>query len=240
MSRAHRRQGLRNERRFDVSSSFTPKSLAGLIAWYRADLGVTVATGVSAWADQSGSGDANRNAIQNTAANQPTLTASDALYNNRPTINNTSGTQYLATPTWGTTYAQPTTILVCGTLVNRLVDGSTVANRQAILASVGWAFYAGTATVASATALGKGVAAGIFNGASSSLYVNSSAAAAASGNPGASALNILGILNTADGVSGSVGEKVAEIACYSRALSTSEISAWFRYANARYAGAGWS
>jgi len=56
---------------------------ASVLQWCRADLGVTVATGVSVWADQSGNG---KDYLQATAANQPALTAVDATLNNLPTI----------------------------------------------------------------------------------------------------------------------------------------------------------
>lgn len=64
-----------------LASGFTPKSLAP-VAWYRADLGITLnGTTVSAWADQSGNG---YNLAQATAANQPTYEA--AGFNSQPSV----------------------------------------------------------------------------------------------------------------------------------------------------------
>jgi hypothetical protein len=51
----------------------TPTQIAGLKLWLRADVGITVVTGVSSWIDQSGNGN---NFTQATGANQPTFTAS--------------------------------------------------------------------------------------------------------------------------------------------------------------------
>lgn len=48
-------------------------SAPGLAAWYRADRGVTVATGVSQWDDQSGNA---RHLLQATAVSQPVFSAS--------------------------------------------------------------------------------------------------------------------------------------------------------------------
>lgn len=53
-----------------ASGSFTPKSISGLAAWYDAAdaTTLTIATGVSAWADKSGNG---RTLTQDVANNQP-------------------------------------------------------------------------------------------------------------------------------------------------------------------------
>lgn len=60
--------GVRRRRR---GTTWLPSALTGVVAWWRADLGVTVATGVSSWVDQIG-GVAATNA---TGAQQPALTA---------------------------------------------------------------------------------------------------------------------------------------------------------------------
>lgn len=63
------------------SSVFSPTTLGGLKTWLRGDQGVTIATGVSTWADQSGNGN---NATQPTAASQPSYSNpyvnSDAIH----------------------------------------------------------------------------------------------------------------------------------------------------------------
>jgi hypothetical protein len=66
--------------------SIDPRSYAGLAAWFRADLGVSIATGISQWLDQSGAGDASRHLAQASGPAQPTLVASDAAYNNQSTV----------------------------------------------------------------------------------------------------------------------------------------------------------
>lgn len=65
-------------------AAWTPANISSVTKyfWLRADLGVTVATGVSAWADQYGL----NNATQATGAAQPTLSASDAAFNNQASI----------------------------------------------------------------------------------------------------------------------------------------------------------
>lgn len=51
--------------------------------WLRGDLGITLGTGVSAWADQSGGG---MNAIQATGTAQPAYSANDATLDNQATV----------------------------------------------------------------------------------------------------------------------------------------------------------
>ena len=69
------------------ATQFSPGQISGLMVWYRADLGVTLNSGnVSALADQSGVGDANRNLSQGTAANQPPWNASDTHFNGHSSI----------------------------------------------------------------------------------------------------------------------------------------------------------
>ena len=66
-----------------VAAAFDPKSISGLFIWLKADAGVTAdgSNAVSAWADQSGSGN---NFAQSTSTAKPTLTAN--AQNNKPAI----------------------------------------------------------------------------------------------------------------------------------------------------------
>lgn len=73
------------------SPPFSPADLgSGLAIWLRADLGLTMGTGVSAWADQSGNG---RNYSQATGSRQPTL---GTAINGKETLHFTAAaTQFL-------------------------------------------------------------------------------------------------------------------------------------------------
>jgi hypothetical protein len=65
-----------------LPSSFTPASLTGLIAWFKADVGITLnGSQVSAWADQSGNGN---NVTQPTTGNQPFFQATG--FNGKQTV----------------------------------------------------------------------------------------------------------------------------------------------------------
>jgi len=101
-------------------SSFLPTSLSGLQWWLRADLGVTLVSGkVSAWADQSGIGDANRNATQSTAGQRPTYNASDSSFNNQATLSfSNAADSSLQTGTWSPSISDPYTLFVVGSDTN--------------------------------------------------------------------------------------------------------------------------
>lgn len=75
---------------FTPSPVFTPPDIAGNTLWLRADQGITIATGVSVWADQSGLG---HNLVQGTGANQPTFNASGP--NGLPYVTGNGTSQYL-------------------------------------------------------------------------------------------------------------------------------------------------
>lgn len=66
-----------------VYAPFVPTSIPGCQLWLRADLGITISTGVSQWNDQSGTG---HNVTQATTGNQPTYFTSGGP-NNLPYIN---------------------------------------------------------------------------------------------------------------------------------------------------------
>jgi len=96
-----RRPGARfNRGRVAVQSSpatppTTPLTILGSLAWwYRADLGITLGTGVSAWADQSGNG---VNLAQATGAAQPAFIAS--AINGQPAVR-ADGVDDVLSATW--------------------------------------------------------------------------------------------------------------------------------------------
>lgn len=79
-----------------AAASSTPISILGSLAWWvRADLGITIGTGVSAWADQSGNG---VNFAQGTGSAQPAFGAT-AGPNNTPAVTG-DGTNDILSATW--------------------------------------------------------------------------------------------------------------------------------------------
>jgi hypothetical protein len=72
-----------------------PGGVAGLVFWVKADAGVTGTTNVSAWADQSGTGN---NATQGTMANQPSLINPSLNFNPTIDFSDASDVMQLASP----------------------------------------------------------------------------------------------------------------------------------------------
>jgi hypothetical protein len=98
------------------STMFVPPLLPGCAAWYRADLGLTVTantTSVTAWNDQSGTGDPNKNLTSGT--NKPAFNLADTSYNGQSTISFTSANKnYLTSGAWANPLVQPDTWVIVG------------------------------------------------------------------------------------------------------------------------------
>lgn len=221
-----RRDGQRIQRRNSVSGlAFTPKALPGLISWYRADLGVTIATGVSAWADQSGAGNT---AVQATGANQPAFNASNAGFNGRPTITGTlnqSLSATVATP-------NPLTLFVVGTLSasSFMVAGngawSLTDNGVNLVMNSGTGNALGPRAVSVAASM---VAIDGVNGqVRTSQHTGGSVV-----DTGASTGTLITILNSVLVSNG--GNVMAEMAIWNRVLTAGEIDRLNTYASSRYA-----
>lgn len=69
-----------------------PRDVPGCLLWLRADLGVTIGTGVATWADQSGNG---HNATQATGSKQPIRNATDADFAGLPSLHGDGVDDYM-------------------------------------------------------------------------------------------------------------------------------------------------
>lgn len=103
---------------------FTPADLSGLVLWLKADAGITIATGVSAWLDQSTSA---VSFTQGTGANQPTFNATG--------INGHPGVQFFAA---GPKFLTNASVAVLNgatgcTMLAVCQDGTTTASHIATL-----------------------------------------------------------------------------------------------------------
>jgi len=221
-----RRAGIRMQRRNGGGGlAFTPKTLPGILAWYRADLGVTIGTGVSAWADQSGAGNT---AVQAVGVNQPTLTASNAAFNGKPTIASTA-TQWLTAPV---ATPNPMTIWVVGTWA----ASSVMVSAQALA----WYFADNGANVGLSSAAAYAVGPRAISGAATVVAIDgtngqvwtSQHSGGAVVSTGANAGTSIWMLNSSAQTQG--GDVMAEMAIWNRALSPGEIDQLNRYAGSRY------
>jgi hypothetical protein len=206
------------------------------VAWYRADLGITIATGVSAWADQSATGDANKNLTQVVAGRQFTYSTSDAALGNAASIQG-GATKSIQSGAWGASLSQPLTILWSGI-------ASTTAE-QIVVQTGGALFVESTPATATCTAnaglnlvgtgtnlTAKHVGAVEFNGASSAIYVNSRTAAN-SGATGAGTVPNIFVGNVSDGGALPWLGSLHELVFINRILSASELAKLMIYMGAR-------
>ncbi len=211
-----------------------------LKAWYRADLGVTVASGlVSALADQSGTGDTNKNT---TAAGglQPGYTACSTRYGNRPVLT-FNGSQELEGPAdWAAPQSGPATHYMVAeqdTGAASYMAGGNVASRQSFIQDTGnkFSIYAGTGFVdATATTLLPHVVCAIFDGASSKIFADESGTEQASGNAGSGQMQRTTIGGLTGGVGGRMTGKLAEYIIYSGAHDATTRGRVMNYLKKRY------
>lgn len=162
-----------------------------------ADLGVTLDTGVSAWADQSGVGDTNRNLTQATAGVQPVYTASDAQFNNRGVLD-FNGSKYIKSGTWSAALAHPCTYYfvqrqdssVGSQVFHFNHNGSGSYHYFISTATNMFVQTLATTSLTGATALGTSKARLIcivINGASSAHYIDDMVTPVTTGNTGSTA-----------------------------------------------------
>lgn len=220
-----RRAGGRDRRFSGAAPSFVPRALPNILAWYRSDQGVTIATGVSQWNDISGN---NNNLTQGTGAAQPTLTASNASFNNRPTIAST-GTQGL-TATLTTT--EPFTVWYVGTLA---ASGTMISNQATTWYSndtgANTGITSGVAAAVGPRALTGANSIVAIAGTSGQVWVNQHTGGTVvnTGLTGGTSIFVLNGSTLAQG-----GNTLAELAIWSRALTQAEIDALNTYAHNRY------
>lgn len=150
----------------------------GLRMWLRADVGITLATGVSAWADQSGNGN---NVVQGTAGNQPAYVASGGA-NNQPYLSYTTANQALQMAAATFPGTQPVEIFVVaratGVTAGNLYLLDMGANANATLLNSGSHLQQYDGILANAIPIGLGVDFVIdsfFNGGASTLALNGAA-----------------------------------------------------------------
>lgn len=217
---------------------------ANMVYRVRADLGITLNGGdVSAWADQSGTGDANKNATQSTAGLQPLFVASNADFNNQPSVRFTAASgDYMITGTWAAALAQPATwylVYKGGTTAGHraVIDGIAAGNRHTVqnLTGTGVPFLFAGASVDAATnkASARTYLAAVVNGASSAIYVDNFTTAEGSGNAGAHSLTGLTIGSNYLFGNGLDGD-VAELLAYSVAHDATARAEVLAYLQGRY------
>ncbi|MFM8735390.1 MAG: hypothetical protein ACKOC8_09370 [Pirellulales bacterium] len=217
-----------------ASGAFNPKSISGLLAWYDATVpsSITVATGVSNWANLEGT--ASRDLQQTTGNNQPVLTAN--VFGNKSALlfDGVNDSMVRAF-----TVGKPCHEFVVFSVVtlnrnNAITDGSSFGTKMLWLNSSNQPQAYQAIGITSLTGLSANVATLAdteFNNANSVLRINGSQVA--SGNTGA---------NTPDGMTvGRWGGQtvygniyVSEILLFNRLLASTEASRVRRYLSSKY------
>ena len=152
---------------------FRGEAIGTPIAIYDTRYGTTIVGGskISAWVDQSGTGDSNKNLAQATSANQPVWTASNANYNNQASISCTTADRWLqGAGLWASAQAQPFTVYVVGQISSGVIVD--MVNSQILQYGPNWAYFAGAAFKQGTTYTTRNIVAVVFDGASSAQYGN--------------------------------------------------------------------
>jgi len=209
---------------------FLPSAVPGLIQWLRSDIGITIATGVGAWTDLSGSGN---NVSQANTTKQPAYNSSDPAFNGWPSLSFTAASSQLL-QTSSFTILQPFTIIAVGSGTgNGVILGDGGGAVAFYVQSGTLRAYAGTVLASTSTPVSPAVLGAVINGATSSVYFNSSSVPVAAGAGGASNMTA-GIGVGDNGIAGALQGKLAEVLVYNAALTQSQLHQVFYYLAARY------
>jgi hypothetical protein len=215
-----------------------PQTIAGLVAWYRADLLVT-GSPVTAWGDSSGTGDANKNA---TATGAPTFQAANASYNNKPTITFGAAADRLTTGVWASALAQNFSVFIVGNTTNSTTSNDYFIDDLASAVQISdlfggsmQVFFGGANLVDTVGTLNTACVTFITaQGATSSISINLKTPHRV-GNAGGAGLTGISIGNLhTGGASNVLFGPIAEVGFYSHAFSAGDILTLATYVTARY------
>lgn len=171
---------------------FNPFAVGQPIVLLDAAMGITIETGVSIWADQSG----NSNDIsQATPGDQPLFNASDSNFNNQPSITFDGVSEFLNRSTFtGGALSQPNTIFLLkkvsvSTGTQIYIDGQGAARHAIFQAGSVYRVFAGANYISDlATDTNTNIITSLGNGASSNLWKNG-VPAGSTGNAGTVSMN---------------------------------------------------
>jgi hypothetical protein len=220
------------------SAPFTPATIAGLVFDLDPSRGVVLSgSDVSTVADQSGTGDANKNMTIGPTA--PQFTASSASYNSQPaiTVNSTSNC-CLVTGTWTSALVQPCTVIVVGHTVGASgayafdsLNAGAQMGMNGIASGVGLFAGASLSTIVGVQNTPSFLVA-VFNSTTSSVRVNAKTAQATgdAGTDGAAGLTIGNWAGKTQPLNG----PLARMLVYSRVLTSLEIGSLATYVTATY------
>ncbi len=217
-----------------AAHAFVPTDLAAMAAWYRADVGVTQSGGlVSLWADQSGNG----RDLTAAGGARPGYAASGI--GGLPSLSFDGLAQYIAIGGFGTV-AIPFTVYAVAVstaqdAVRVIFDGAVGSTHRPILYhdATSLDLYNGSNISVAGSATSARAWCGVFNGASSALYVDNSQTAIVSGNAGSDGLDSIEIGGSV-GMSNLWKGQIAEVILYVAAHNAATRLQVIAYLGTRY------
>lgn len=234
---------IRSEKRSPriMGMAWTPKNIGGLALWLRPDASaVTTVSGlVSAWRDQSGLADSNRNASQSTTTSRFTYVASSTSWNNQPILRGNGTSTFMTTGTWSVALPIGSTWILVGKTAGNagiFIDGVDGTHRNYVDVATNHTvidMYAGSFVNATADWSSPGAALFEFDGASSKLFFNDFVTAKGTGDAGSQTLAGLTI-GSQWGVTNWWNGDIAEIIAVSGLLSDYDKICVKTYLNIRY------
>jgi len=221
---------------------------SSLELWYRPDMGLSQSGNrVSAWNNQSGSSDTNRNLSQGTGANQPRYSATNASFNNKPTIGTSTSTDedfYMDSGTFAASFSATCTVyhvfrMPSGYANNTALrwGSATYANAPSFVLDTGGTSYQSNdganllSVSAGFTTNTVYVVCSVYNGASGATYVSRYNTAGATGDAGSTTPNFLHT-GTIPGFASRFEE--AEIIAFSSAHGSAKRQEIMNYLGSRY------
>lgn len=212
-----------------------PGAITNLKLWLSVDSGLYQSGTPNQWTDLSGNGN---HAIQNTAAQKPTLTAPIASLNNKSALNFDGTNDNLRIANF--TLAQPATVIcLWNTTANNasqhVLDGTTSGNRMILryVSSTVSMFSGGNIAYPLAAPFPFRVSGLMFNGASSSIYEN--AVLKTAGDAGSNTLTGLSIGGRWDLTANFYFRgQMAELIIYDRLLTPQEYMDVLAYLQQKY------
>lgn len=224
-----------------ASLSFRPRFIPGLIGDWNADVGITIATGVSQVTDAIRS----NHVTQATSGSQPTR--STGWRKGHALINHGVGKFLNRSAFIAGNLAQPTTMVWIGEIaggdaeIKGLVDSYVAPNRMFLASNVPvnqvsmWANnYVSVSKVGAA--VGPAIVIGVFDGASAKLrtQINGYALLTSTGNCGANIMTGITIGSAVGGAIPPVAGGWSRVLLYGRALTTTELQKLEAYASRSY------
>lgn len=222
---------------------------ADVHVWHRADQEVTFdgSNKVSDWGEIGPTNDTNKDLQQTVSARKPTYNATNASYNNKPTVTCGTGTGMPCKGTWVDSVASPFTAYVVGNSGSvtpgyafaTIATGPNAGPRNTVYSWTGtfWASYCdagSTRLTTTSTSSAVSIVCAVTNGASSRVYVNNITTTGATGTHGSLSWTDHCVGSTSGQASNSLRGPLAEILLFKSDHDSTKRTRIMTYLSNRY------